>query len=394
VSLVQALLEESAHTGLFADHAQPAPPAAVPSESPGRLARWHLHRDEPATTPFDDFRAGDIRWTEIAEQLVDCWRRRIGFELPAAFPDPLPLAPRARLILLSDWGNGSDVAAQVSAQARRWLDPTGDRECHVVHLGDIYYAGTEWEAVNRFLAFWPVQPDEAQQYSSWCLNGNHDMYAAAKGLRGKVLTDDRFRRQRTSDGDVSTLLHLRGAGWQVLGLDSSWKFDLFDIGGLHGRLGADQAAWLARRTEELPGRTVVLSHHQPFSRRRDYPARLSLEATMMADTAAARSGPGLAAWFWGHEHRCVSYERPVDGVAYGACVGYSAMPEEESSVDKGPGEWEFSGLQPRDPEGDVWRTCGFAVVDLDPDGATVTYVDQDGRLCKPADRLPLTADPA
>src|SRR5215216_170391 len=56
-----------------------------------------------------------------------------------------------RIALLADWGGGNDHAEAVANQIRN-LNPSAD---YVIHLGDVYYAGTEDEVKKRFFGFWP-----------------------------------------------------------------------------------------------------------------------------------------------------------------------------------------------------------------------------------------------
>ena len=72
-----------------------------------------------------------------------------------------------------DWGTGEGLAIQVADRMREAITDAGERQVHVVHLGDVYYAGTRIEARTRFLDHWPVSGSD--RHLSWCLNGNHDM---------------------------------------------------------------------------------------------------------------------------------------------------------------------------------------------------------------------------
>src|SRR5689334_9279691 len=109
---------------------------------------------------------------------------------------------------------------------RREIDAAGGREVHVVHLGDVYYAGTRWEARHRFLDHWPVRQDEVDQVRSWCLNGNHDMYAAGEGLSDVILADCQWpvRSPRWRPGVLPTgsQIVLPDGGQIVPRLGSSW----------------------------------------------------------------------------------------------------------------------------------------------------------------------------
>src|SRR5204863_10148552 len=92
--------------------------------------------------------------------------------------------------------------------------------------------------------------------------------------------------------------------------------------------------------------------------------------------AAIMATRGVHAWFWGHEHKCMTFKsRP--GLRYAACVGHGAMPEPTGHAHPEPGEWEYDVGRP-DGDGDHGRMCGFAVLDFNHDSAEVRYVNQKG----------------
>jgi hypothetical protein len=72
------------------------------------------------------------------------------------------LADRARIYLLSDWGTGIPRAVAVSRAIRNMLNDCGPGvEQHVIHLGDVYYAGWPSEQRNHVLNVWPVPAGES-----------------------------------------------------------------------------------------------------------------------------------------------------------------------------------------------------------------------------------------
>lgn len=98
----------------------------------------------------------DYHWiTDFLVSLTTHLWRRAFFRLPAGDPAITPLARDARIVIVGDWGTGEGVALNVAKQMRHRIEEAGGREVHVVHLGDVYYAGTTWEAQHRFLAAWP-----------------------------------------------------------------------------------------------------------------------------------------------------------------------------------------------------------------------------------------------
>jgi hypothetical protein len=104
----------------------------------------------------------------------------------------------------------------------------------------------------------------------------------------------------------------------------------------------------------------------------------------------------IHAWFWGHEHRCVAY-KPFDNLPAPRCIGHGGIPEPAHltlvSLLKMIKQW-VTGLftarrarfvfveqeykETHVHEGRKWRKQGFAILDLDDDGAWVRYVDEDG----------------
>lgn len=328
----------------------------------------------------------DYHWvTEFLKELTTHLVRRVLFTLPRDAPRTVTVTPDARIILVGDWGTGEGVALDVAAQMRNQIDAAGEREVHVVHLGDVYYAGTRWEARHRFLDHWPVRSEEAGRVRSWCLNGNHDMYSAGEGLFEVILADDRFAHQRTERDRVTSEFHLRNDHWDIVGLDTSWKFHLTDIRGGAGHLQPRQSRRLVDRLTGSGRRRMLLSHHQPFTDRDDGAGVVPV-GNLLEATSALREGPEIDAWFWGHEHRLITY-RARHGVRYASCMGHGAVLEEPAKAPATEaGEAEFRATF-TDSEGDRWRMPGFTVVDLDGPTATVCYIDMHGRPWRAPDLL-------
>src|SRR5574341_1039928 len=102
----------------------------------------------------------------------------------APFTQPLQTnGGQARIALVGDWGTGEfdsgggyDPAASVM-QTITQLNPD-----YIIHLGDVYYAGTQdapppLEESQHFLQMWPQMPARR----SFTLNSNHEMYGGANG---------------------------------------------------------------------------------------------------------------------------------------------------------------------------------------------------------------------
>ena len=261
----------------------------------------------------------DPLWAETLVDYASSLRpdgqpRPIPYVRYAAMGDFVTTAPRAamRIALISDWGTGTDEARRVAALLAR------QRPDAVIHLGDIYFAGTAEECTANFLApLRAVLPDQPL----FTLCGNHDVYSGGQGYYGLL-------RQL---GQSASYFCLRSpdSSWQILAADTGLHDrDPLDEAAALTRLDAAEELWHADKLRGFAGRTVFLTHHQPFSTfaqigplARHDPANPNLMASHGRLAAAGR----IDAWFWGHEHRLRVYA-PYRGVAAGRNIGYGAVP--------------------------------------------------------------------
>jgi len=182
------------------------------------------------------------------------------------------------------------------------------RDVHVVHLGDVYYSGWDYEYKDRFLSYWPVKPSDGGRAGSWCLNGNHDMYSGGHAYFDTLLKEPLFKPQ----GQAS-FFRLYNADWQLFGLDTAW-----DDNGLKD----PQASWVLNELTANGQKAILLTHHQLFSA---YENGLDVGQVIREKLGSALEANRIHAAFWGHEHRCVIYD-PVQHVKYGRLIGHGGVP--------------------------------------------------------------------
>ena len=326
-----------------------------------------VHAVLQTTDVFRRFGPCDPHWieTKLAEgvALVDH---------PPPFPDepapPVRLADDARVIVVGDWGTGLPGAVAVAARMRERIDQARGREQHVIHLGDVYYSGWREEYEARFLPYWPVDPGE-REVLSWALNGNHDMYSGGHGYFGFLLRDPRFRGHwlaHPHEDRSSSHFSLENDHWQLLGLDSSYVDD--DLAG-------SQAAWLAAKLGSGAPRTMLLSHHQPFS---GYEA---VGGKLTASVCGVVGERKLDAWLWGHEHRGIVYAPdPAPYLAFGSCVGHGGVPRLLPDPPTGEPEIAWACEVAEEVDGNRWGRFGFAVLDFDGPTLRIQYVDEAGAV--------------
>jgi hypothetical protein len=317
-------------------------------------------RDAEGRRLFDQFSVTDVRWvSSLVAMGIRSFRKRHPFNTNPA--NPITIADRSRLLLVGDWGSGLPRARKVADQMRRVMEQGGNIEQHVIHLGDVYYSGWKREYEKRFLPYWPVQSGEEARYGSWCLNGNHDMYAGGHDYFKYLLADPRFARH-----ERCSYFALRTGHWQILGLDTAWKDeDLED----------PQAEWVSATVSGDGRKVMLLSHHQLFSAYETAKSGAPLTNKLKAVLDAGR----VRAWFWGHEHRCMLYHRHAN-VEFGRCVGHGGVPvymsHEENDPYPPPGAYEYRAAIDKGLE--RWAKFGFVVLDFDGPAIDVRYIDEEG----------------
>ena len=60
------------------------------------------------------------------------------------------MGPKTRLVLAGDWGSGVARTQEIGTKMRASLAETPGADRHFIHLGDVYYAGREFEYKSRF----------------------------------------------------------------------------------------------------------------------------------------------------------------------------------------------------------------------------------------------------
>ena len=234
-----------------------------------------------------------------------------------------------RIGLTADWGTGLYGAPQIAEAFRR---QAADRKFDLLmHLGDIYYSGTEKEVEERFLKVWPTDAAATNR----ALNGNHEMYSGGFGY---------FKLVLPAFGQDGSYFAVQNDDWLLVGLDTAYVDHDIDNA---------QAAWLTLLVKQAqtpkPRKVVLFSHQQPFSRLGSQGPKLQLALNHLLTAGSIR------AWYWGHEHDCIVYDEHPGWNLLGRCLGNGGIPQAPKDAVRGadaaPGRQLADGITWRRLEG-------------------------------------------
>lgn len=275
--------------------------------------------------------------------------------------------------LAGDWGSGTMSAYRVRDQMLE-LKPQ-----ITIHLGDVYFVGTQEEFDEYFLGDddWPRGNLERRQgisaLPSYALNGNHEMYSGGHAY---------FRAIQQVFGQQASYFCLENDYWRIVGLDSGYSAKL--IPGLELmpwwiKLQAANQRWLEQNVLAVPDRRpiILLSHHQWFSAFETEYGRLG---------RALGSDSRYLLWFWGHEHRLAGYgawqAHPRGPRVRARCIGHGGMPIED--IDMPIRRQRNLVFCDRRVAGTVDGTqvgyCGFAALEFDGDRLVISYRQETGEV--------------
>jgi calcineurin-like phosphoesterase family protein len=205
------------------------------------------------------------------------------------------LGENLRVAMFGDWGTNLYGAPRIIEQIRQ----TGPFDL-LMHLGDVYYAGTVDEVQGRLVDPWPTG------VARWSrtLNGNHEMYSGGYGYFDVALP---------ALQQPSSYFAFQNKHWLLVGLDTAYVDHDID---------ATQVGWLNSVISKAGQRKVVLfSHQQLFS-------RLSHQGPHLKKALAALLNARIiTAWYWGHEHQCILYDRHAEYGLTARCLGNGGIPE-------------------------------------------------------------------
>ena len=188
------------------------------------------------------------------------------YKPPTAATVPIPLPAPAepgeplRVGILGDWGTGEPEAIAVLDQLMQQKPDV------IVHLGDIYYAGTIDECRTNFLL--PIQAARQKYGRSipvYTIPGNHDYYSGGAGFYGMIpLLNDGIANATVQE---FSFFCLQNENWQLECMDTGYNdHSLNKVADDITHLEPAEADWHQQQMLAAGSRNIILmSHHQLFS---------------------------------------------------------------------------------------------------------------------------------
>jgi hypothetical protein len=274
------------------------------------------------------------------------------------------LPAKATVALIADWGTGQTTAKQVLTRLAAHNPDVA------IHLGDVYYSGTQNEVHNYFYSIWqkilglpktawgakPSHP--IQKPATFHLAGNHDMYAG--GAPYYTVID--------MLGQPASYFCLRNENWQFIAMDTSLHDSNPGQTGQPPWLEDTEVEWLKDKVNNADGRkTILLSHHQLYTAWEKI-GDGSVNRKLLAQLQDIL--PKITAWFWGHEHNLVIYKPWLNVLA--RCIGNGAFPVLPSELGTPNPDVPLNPVTlAKDKQG--FFAHGYVILQLDGPAATVTY---------------------
>ena len=293
---------------------------------------------------------------------------------------------QVKIAIIGDWGTGKYDPTKPYDQQDGSVDGPaldimnalpGLAPDYIIHLGDVYYAGTDQYALinpneeqNNLLDVW-----SSTNTTNFTLNSNHEMYGGANGYFNIALTNNLFAPQTNHSFFV-----LEYGNWVIIGLDSAYYCDNDNLY-MDGRITDSTQKSLLNQYKNQTQNVILMSHHNALS----YDgATIETLWNDVLDTDALGSAP--AYWYWGHLHDGIVYsdKTAIGGASCTRCIGHSAIPYGEAwglldSQGNNIPTVEYFAHTPVDPSGKTSARVfnGFAIITLTDTTLTEQFYELD-----------------
>jgi hypothetical protein len=314
----------------------------------------------------------DTGWLEaLAEWLENLSQPKGPFN---SSPTVVNIPDDVQIALAGDWGTGDWRTKTNPSPSTRVCDQIKVLNPHLtIHLGDVYYAGTDEEEQHILVKSWPPGV-----LGSFALNSNHEMYSGG-GPYFTAIGKPPFEKQ----GPCSYFA-LENANWIIVGLDSAYfadEWSLYREGSLfRAGEGTVQLDFLKAQVAKKK-KIILLTHHNGVVE--DGSSTTPLWNQVMS---AFPQGKGPAYWYWGHMHAGVAYSAQNVGTSaiQCRCCGHGALPcGPASTLQHNPKVVWHECRSAGDPDISDRVLNGFALISLQGQTMTEKFYDENGHIAWP-----------
>jgi hypothetical protein len=325
--------------------------------------------------------AGEILGTGKYQQLDPRWELVAGtvwlenllhkHPFPPGAPAIHPVEDNVTIAMAGDFGTGNFGAGDSPSVKISKFIPTLNPD-YTIHLGDVYYAGTNSEETANFLRYWP-----SGSKGCFTLNSNHEMYTGGGPYFNEVVGGPKFNILQSP----FSFFALENKDWIIVGLDSAYYSDVMQLY-MNGTLGANlsQQEFL-KQVAQKGKKVVVLTHHNPLPVNGDLgnnPPQLFTDVMSAFEDA---SPP--AYWYYGHEHVGAVYA-PLTNNTRCRCLGHGALPwgvasDLQAGQAAGRVIW-FESRNAGDANNHLRVYNGFVYIKFDGPNLTETFYDENGKI--------------
>ncbi len=241
----------------------------------------------------------------------------------------------AKIAIIGDWGTGMEDAEYLLETLVRYNKPD-----LIIHLGDIYYSGTNDECIANFenviKRVFTRTLGNNKRIPVLSIPGNHDYYAFGYDYYKMIARLNNYDPELIQHASYFCI-ETENKKWQFIGADSGYddanpinQINTFYAG---PNLHKDEAEWHIDKIKNFSGQSILFTHHQLFSHNSKINGSASVHSAYpnlnkyLLDIFQPYFDNKIAAWFWGHEHNQVIYQDSLFGLNKGRLIGASAFEE-------------------------------------------------------------------
>lgn len=326
---------------------------------------------------------GEIWGTGKYQQLDPCWSEATAawmehlilgkHPFPSTIPNTIAIPDSIQIGIAGDWGTGdwrTDANPAPSTRVRKAL--ANLKLDLTIHLGDVYYSGSNDEEQQFLLALWP-----AGTLGALTMNSNHEMYPGGSAYFTQALASPLFALQQQH-----SFFALENRNWVIVGLDSAYYSDeekLYLDGALYPASGGQVQIQFLQQQVAKGKKLILMTHHNGLTQ--EGAATTAIWAQVMS---ALPAGAAPAYWYWGHLHAGMVYNTTaLTGNVCCRCAGHGALPWGVAPDLANPNVAWYEKRSANDPEIPDRVLNGFAALYLDGPEIKEVFYDENGGVAWP-----------